>query len=306
LTRSESSWIGWRFVAFPLAIIFIFTALPTGFGIGLSFFQTVGGGEYSFVGWSNYTFAGDDPVLWRALRNTLLFTLVNVPLTVFLAFPIAVALRAPWFWGKTATRVMYFLPSVISIVAIGLVWKWVLAPGQQGLLNYFLNSVVQLPYALGLWTEPVQVTWPAWLGNGPASLVSVIVVSTWRGLGFAIVLYLAAVGSVPQSYYDAAEVDGANAWQVMWRITWPVVRPMTFFLLITGAINALQVFDVVYVMFSRAGSDWADVLNLYLYREFQRARIGYAAMIGVVVLVITALVTIAQFWWMRKGEAVSA
>lgn len=306
MSRRAHPGLGWRFVAFPLGVIVLFTAAPTLCGIGLSFFHALGGGRYAFAGAANYAEAVADPTLRQALRNTLVFALATVPLTVLLAFPIAVALRAPWFWGRTVARVLFFLPTVISIVAIGLVWKWVLAPGPQGLLNHLIGQVVNLPHAVGLVAEPIAVAAPDWLGNGPASLVAVIGVSTWRGLGFAIVLYLAAVANVPQSYYDAAAVDGAGPWQCTWRITWPVVRPMTFFLLITGAINALQVFDVVYVMFSRNGTDWADVLNLYLYREFHRGSIGYAATIGVVVLAVTAVATVAQVWWMQRGERVTA
>lgn len=291
-------------MAFPLAIIFLFTALPTALGVALSFFEWTGGGWPRFVGFQNYAQAAGDKTLLNALENTLLFALGTVPLTIALAFPLAVAMHAPWFRGRTLLRTVFFLPTVISIVAIGLIWRWVLEPSSAGLLNYVLTSVVNLPHALGLTQTPYQITWPEWLGSSPWGLVSVIVVSTWRGLGFAVVLYLAALGNVPQASYDAAAVDGAGPWHTMWSITWPAVMPMTFFLLITGMIGALQVFDLIIVMIGTFEQRWTDMLNVYLYREFTRSRLGYAATIGVVLLTATVLVTAAQLaWWRRRGDA---
>jgi multiple sugar transport system permease protein len=290
-TRTRA-WSGWGFVAFPLAVLFVFTALPTVLGAGLSLFEWTGGGTPHFVGLRNFQQAYHDPLLWNALRNTLVFAAVSVPLTILLAFPLAVALHAPWFVGRTLLRTVFFLPTVISIVAIGLIWRWVLEPSQAGLLNCLLRPFVADP--------------PNWLGNSAWGLTTIIAVSTWRGLGFAIVLYLAAVGNVPQSSYDAAAVDGAGPWQIMWRITWPTVRPMTFFLLITGMIGALQVFDIVLVMLGTFEQRATDVLNLCLYREFSRSRLGYASTIGVVVLLATILVTAAQFLWSRSSREAAA
>ena len=287
---------GWSFVAFPLAVLFLFTALPTAAGVALSLFEWGSEATPRFVGLQHYADAVRDPMLRHTLRNTLIFAGLSVPLTVLLAFPVAVALHATWFVGRTALRTLYFLPTVISIVAIGLIWRWVLAPGENGLLNHVLRAVP----LLGLDAAEAM---PDWLGNSPLGLLTLIIVSTWRNLGFAVVLYLSALGSVSQAQYDAAAVDGATPWQAMWRITWPTVRPMTIFLLITGMIGALQVFDIVWVMIGPHHRSWTDVLNVYLYREFINARPGYAAMIGVVVLGATAAVTAAQLWWLReRGE----
>lgn len=294
--------VGWRFIAFPLAIIFLFTALPTLAGVILSLFEWTGGGTAQFVGGRNFAQASSDPALGRALRNTLILALVSVPVTVLFAFPIAVALHAPWFVGRTLVRTLVFMPTIVSIVAIGLIWRWVLEPGSAGLLNNALDTLVALPQTLGLAAEAPNVDWPNFLGGSPWGLGTLIVISVWRALGFSVVLYLAALGGVPQSTYDAAAVDGAGPWQTMWRITWPAVRPMTLFLLITGMIGALQVFDIVYVMIGKVEQPWTDVLNLYLYREFSRSRMGYAATIGVVILAVTSIVTALQLLWLRRGE----
>jgi multiple sugar transport system permease protein len=302
--RSASTpYRNWTFVAFPLAIVMVFTAVPTLFGVGLSLFEWSGGGSVRFIGVQNYEQALGDDTFWHALRNTLIFAVVSVPLTVVLAFPIAVALHAPWFLGRTFMRTCYFLPTIVSIVAIGLIWRWVLEPSNAGLLNHLIDKVVKwvdVPYAMGWSATAFHVKRPDWLGNSPWGLATITIVSIWRGLGFSVVLYLAAVGQVPRSLYDAAAVDGATSWQTMWRVTWPSVRPMTFFLLITGMITALQVFDIVYVMIGQLEQSWTDVLNLYLYREFIASRLGYAATLGVFVLTATILVTLAQVWLLKR------
>ncbi len=302
MSRSARTGGGWGFVAFPLAVVFLFTALPTIMGIGLSLCEWTGGGWPRFLGLQNYSQALHDRTLHNALVNTVLFALGTVPLTIVLAFLLAIAMNAAWFRGRTLLRTVFFLPTVISVVAIGLIWRWVLEPSSAGLLNDALTSLVNLPCTLHLTATRVQPNWPEWLGNSPWGLASVVVISTWRGLGFAIVLYLAALSQVPQSSYDAAAVDGASGWQIVWRIAWPSVWPMTFFLLITGLIGALQVFDIIIVMIGTFEQRWTDMLNVYLYREFTRSRLGYSATIGVVLLAATALVTLAQVLWWRGRE----
>ncbi|MFG0330254.1 MAG: carbohydrate ABC transporter permease [Phycisphaerales bacterium] len=290
----KRSMSAWGFILFPLAIITVFNALPTISGIGLSFFEWSGGAEPRFIGLRNFVEGWNDATLRHAMRNTLIFALVTTPLIVVLAFLFAVAVNAPWFIARTTTRTIFFLPTIVSIVAIGFIWRWVLDPG-GGLLNHLLVD-------LGVPRDSI----PSWLGDSPVGLATIMAVSVWRQLGFALVLYLAALSDVPRSLYDAGAVDGASAWQTMWRITWPSVRPMTFFLLITGMITALQVFDIVLIMIGRVEQEWTDVLNLYLYREFMSNRLGYAATIGVVVLVLTLIVTAGQAWWWRRFEGAEA
>jgi len=273
----------WGFIAFPLVIVFLFTALPTVAGVGLSFFEWRGSGLPRFIGLQNYAAAFSEPAFWYALRNTLIFAIVTVPLTVGLAFLIAVALEAPWVRGRTLLRTVFFLPAIVSIVAIGFIWRWVLDPTPSGLLNHVL-------LAIGISQDHL----PDWLGNNPWGLFTIIFVSVWRGLGFSVVLYLAALTNVPRSLYDAAAVDGAGSWQTMWHVTRPGVQPMSFFLLVTGMIGALQVFDLVLVMIGTNQQAWTDVLNLFLYREFTASRLGFAAALGVVVLGLTLAVTVLQ------------
>lgn len=277
------------FIAFPLTILFLFTALPTTLGIGLSLFNWNGGESMRFVGVANYGELLYSKTFWPALRNTLLFAVVTVPLTVIGAFLVAVAVHAPWFRAKTAVRTILFLPSVVSIVAIGFIWRWILDAGPSGLLNNVL-AYIGIPRA--------QL--PTWLGDSPVALVMIMTISVWRNLGFSVVLYLAALTNVPRTLYDAAAVDGASAWRSMWNVTWPAVRPMTYFLLLTGMIGALQVFDLLVVMIGTVEQPWTDVLNLYLYREFTLNRLGLAATIGVIILLLTISITVLQVRFLNR------
>lgn len=286
-SRSRNAWL---FLAFPLAIIVLFTALPSLAGIFMSFFEWSGGGSPRFIGLENYRALSAAGPFWPALRNTLVFAVVTVPITTGGAFLISAALNAEWFRGRTTLRTILFIPTIVSIVAIGFIWRWVLDPSPSGLLNHALE-----------WVGLNRDALPDWLGHTPWGLATIIGVSIWRGLGFAVVLYLAALGGVPRSMYDAAAVDGATSWQTLWHITWPGVRPMTFFLLITGMIGALQVFDIVLVMIGTSATGWTDVLNLYLYREFTLNRLGYASAIGVVILLLTIIITAIQWRSLASG-----
>ena len=273
---------GWAFVAFPLAVILLFTALPTLAGVCLSFFEWGGSGVPHFVGLEHYRSAlSHDRQLWLALRNTLVFAAGTVPVTVILAFLVAVALHAAWFRGRAAARAMFFLPTVMSIVAVGFVWRWMLNP-RFGLLSV-AGPVHEAPDFLG----------DSWLGLGTLMFVQV-----WRNLGFGVVLYVAALSRVPRPLYEAAGVDGAGAWQSTWRIAWPSVRPMTAFLSITGVIWALQVFDLDLVMTGWSPQRFNDVLNTHIFREFKAGRLGYSATVGVVVLALSGLVTWVQLRWL--------
>jgi multiple sugar transport system permease protein len=297
VTGEATSSRGWAFVAFPLAIVFLFSALPSVLGVGLSFFELSGASELRFVGLGNFKAAfTQDPMLLAALRNSLLFAAGAVPATVFGGFLLAVALNASWFRGATVCRTLVFLPTVVSVVAIGYLWTWVL-DSQSGLLNVALE-------ASGVGPVLFPQGPPTWLGDSPWALAALMTIHVWRSVGFAMILYLAALSSVPKSHLEAVVLDGATPLQAMRYVTWPTVRPMTAFLLITGMIGALQIFDLVWIM-TRGGGRWTTVVNVQLYAEFANNRLGYAAAIGGIVLVLTGAVTFVQLRYFKAKGAVA-
>jgi multiple sugar transport system permease protein len=294
MTRARAS--PYAFIAFPLAILFLFTLAPTVLGLGLSLFNWDGSGAASFVGLENLrSLLGHDARFGPALRNTLVFVVGTVPLTVALGFLLAVAVHARWFYGRTIVRTLFFLPTVVSIIAIGFVWRWLLddhgglIPGAVRAAGLGSPDFLNGGPVFSVGGVPV-VSWP---------MVSIIGVQVWRGIGFCMVLYLAALAGVNETLYEAAEVDGASRRQVLRHITLPQVAPMTAFLLVTGVIGALQVFDIVWAMTAGTETSATTVLNLYAYAEFEHSRLGYAAAIGLVIFLLTALATLAQLSLLR-------
>lgn len=284
------------FLAFPLAVLILFVLVPTIAGLALSLFQWSGGALWTpdtgwqlptWVGLQNFRTIADNPRVAAGLRNTLIFVVATVPPSVLIAFLIAVFLDASWFRGRSFVRTMVFMPTIVSIVAIGFVWRWVLND-QAGLLNWILASV-------GI-TDP-----PGWLSEGFWPLASICFVQVWRSIGFCAVLYLAALQAVPRSLYEAAAIDGATRFDILRSITWPMVRPMTTFLLVTGVIGSLQVFDLVFIMTGQRETVYTTVLNLEIYREFTYGNFGVAAAIGMLIFAITIVATTLQLAWSSRA-----
>jgi multiple sugar transport system permease protein len=297
LRRSLSAY---ALLAVPLAVLFLFTLLPTVAGLALSLFRWDGGQPPRFVGADNFRLLLDDPRFLPSLWNTLRYTFFTVPLTVAFGFLLALALHAKWFRGKIAVRTAIFLPTIVSIVAIGFVWRWLL-DDQGGLVPSLYSAVVHQLELGSIRPSFLPLRPPSMLQDGDWPMRWVMVVTVWRGVGFCMVLYLASLAGIPDHLYEAAAVDGASDREMVRHITWPMVTPMTVFLLITGVISALQVFDIVWAM--TAGTETAStrVLNLFVYREFQQSRLGYAAALGAIIFVLTLGATALQVAVFRRA-----
>lgn len=284
MTRREPATAA-AMLAFPLAVLFVFTLIPTIAGVGLALFRWDGGAAApTFVGLANFRELAADPRFGAAFGNTVVYALASVPLTVALAFLIAAAVFAPWFRGRGVVRTLLFIPTVISIAAIGFIWRWVLND-QSGLLNWALARA------------GVGET-PRWLSEGRWPFFWIIVVSIWRQIGFAVVLYLSALGSIDASRYEAAEIDGASRLGLLRHVTWPGVAGTTAFLLAALTIGALQAFDIVFVMTAGQETASTTVLNLEVYRKFTYGAMGPAAALGAVILTLT----LPAAWWQLRGR----
>lgn len=237
-----------------------------------------------FVGLANFVTVVRDPLVWISLRNTLLYTL-HVPVAMAIALGMALLLRR----HSRATRLVrtvFFLPYVSSAVAIALVWQWVYHP-DFGLLNYFVGLV-------GI--RPVD-----WLGNPRTALLAVMLVSIWVQVGYQMVVFQAGLQGIPRDYLDAARVDGANAWRRFWRVTFPLLRPVTLFVLVTGVITSFQVFTLVYVLTDGGPLHATDVL---VYRIYQLAweflQFGPASALALLLFALLFVATWVQFRLLGK------
>ncbi len=248
--------------------------------------------EQPFVGLKNYRELLGDQVFLRALQNSGLFTLLYVPLAITLALLVALAVEASGRL-RPLLRMVYFMPFITSVTATALIWAWLYQPS-LGLFN-------QLLAMLGL---PEQ----RFLRSPAQALPSIVVYQLWKELGFNMVLFIAGLAAIDRSYYEAARVDGANRWQLFWRITLPLLQPTIALLLVTNLVWGLQVFGPIFVMSSSAvneppGGPLNSTITVAVYQwqvAFRQLRLGYGAAIGSIVFLLTLLITLLQARLLRR------
>lgn len=284
----------WRFQP---ALLFL---LPSAFILGTfvfwpilqslyySFFNwTIGASTQQWVGFGNYVELFRDPRFGNALVITLLFTIVTVAVVVAIGFLTALALQRETLITRVV-RSVFFFPTIVSLVSIGLVWKFLLDPS-IGLVG-------------GL-TELFGVAPVAWLQSTSLALPSIIFVAIWRNVGFAMVLFVAALKGVPAERYEAARLDGANNRQLTMFVTLPSIRPTMLFATLILTIQSFQVFDLVYVMTGGGPLFVTDTLVNELFREgFVNFRTGYASAISWVLFAIIMIISALQLRFFRYND----
>ncbi len=268
------------FVAPNFVLLAVFTFWPVLYSLYLSFFKwNMVAKTRPFIGPANYATMLADPVFWLVMRNTFLLAAGTVFIKLALALALAVALNRP-MRGRSLYRAVIFSPTFTTSVAVAMVWSWILDPN-YGLLRVFLNAV--------------GVASPNWLGDVSWALPAVMIVVIWSSLGYDMVIFLAGLQGIPTELYEAARVDGASPGQVFRRITFPLLSPTTFFLLVISVIGALKAFDVVSVMTGGGPLNSSNVYVLYLYQNaFKWFKAGYASALALVLFVIILLITVAQ------------
>lgn len=227
----------------------------------------------------------NDPLFWITIKNTALYVLGTVPTGTILALLLAIALNQK-IRMVAVFRTIYFLPVVSSVVAISVLWLW-LYQADFGLINQMLRS---LGFRGVRWLS--SVTW---------AMPAIIIMSIWHGLGYNIVIFIAGLQGIPQDYYEAATVDGANAWHKFFKITLPLLSPVTFFVITLSVINSFQVFAQAYVMTQGGPVNATKTIVYYLYQQgFMHFHMGYASALAYVLFVIIVGMTLFQFWFQRR------
>ena len=278
--RMRENLTGWIFIGPNLVLLSLFLFLPILWAFQLSFQETQGFGDPEWVWLDNYVHMVTDPVFWRSLGNTVVFTLVTVPIDMALGLGLAVLLNSV-IPARGIWRTIIVLPMVISGVASGMI-AVILFYQSNGLINKLLEAAGLTPIA---WqSEPVP------------AMISVMITAVWLRVGFNMIIYLAGLQGISPELYEAGRIDGANRWQQFRLITVPLVGPSTFFLLIMNVIASFQVFDLIFVMTGGGPGDATSVLVSYAYRNgFQIREQGYGAAIGIVILIITLVFTYVQW-----------
>ncbi len=271
--------------------LLIFFAFPLGYSLVLSVTDTRLFGDANFVGLDNYVKAFSDPTFQRALGNTLLFSAATLVVSIVPALLLAVLLNEK-LPAQAFFRGMYFVPVVASVVGVSLLWRYLLN-FDFGFINY---GIRELGKVLGTKWEGVP-----WLTDSNIALISVILVFSWKTVGYNMVILLSGLQSISKPLYEAASIDGASSWQAFRSITMPMLSPTTFFVLVTTLINCLQVFDIPYALgwtrSNTAGPANSMLTNsLHLYREgFINSQMGYASALAWVLFAIIMVITFLQF-----------
>lgn len=292
MNRVKASMTPYLFIGPALLLLVAFSFLPIIIALVISFTDMNIGGlanwsQISFVGISNFIRLFQDPVFLQSMWNTLLYVVIGVPLAIISSFVIALFLKLVTDRMSSTFRVIYYMPSITNIVAIAVVWGF-LYNQQYGLFNYLLSMV-------DLQAVP-------WLEHPFVAKISLIIMAVWKSNGVSMLIFLAALQSIPRIYYEAADIDGANRWQKLWNITLPSMRFATFFVTVTTLIAWLQFFEEPFVMTDGGPLNGTNSIALFIYQEgFQSSEFGYGASASFVLFAIIIFATLVQFKF-RKAD----
>jgi len=276
--RDLYAFVGFTAPTFILLGIFIFWPIFYSFYLSLFKWNMISPRK-TFLGFQNYQDMYNDPVFWLVVKNTLLMAFFTVIVKMAISLYLATQLNKK-VKGSSVYRAIIFSPTFTANVAIAMVWTWIFEP-TYGLLRVVL--------------KPLGFPMIDWIHSTSHSLPAVIIVLIWSGIGYDMVLFLAALKNISLEIYDAALVDGANSYQIFWRITFPLVSPTTFFLLITGFINVLKAFDIVRIMTEGGPLNSSNVVVHFLYQNaFQWFRTGYASALALILFVFIMFITLIQ------------
>lgn len=277
---------GYAMVA-PLMIgLTVFYFYPFFQSIYMSFTETGAFNRSVWNGIDNYIRLLGDKTFFQSLGNTFFYVIITVPVGILLSMILAVLLNSK-IKGTSFYRTIYFLPSVTMAAAISLVWKWIYN-GDYGLLNVLL--------------EAIGISGKSWLTNPKTVMIAIGIVGIWCSCGYNTIILLAGLQGVSRSYYEAAAIDGAGAFYQFRKITFPLLSPTIFFVMVTSLINGLKTFDMVYMMVPTTSPAYkqAQTVVMYFYRNaFDYSDKGYASTIAVIIFLLIMLITIFQMKWQK-------
>ncbi|ANE45584.1 sugar ABC transporter permease [Paenibacillus swuensis] len=279
---------GYVFIGPMLIFLIIFTIIPILLSLVLSFTDWSFVSpiqEINFVGLQNYKTLTQDDVFLTSAKNNLVLVLV-VPVTMMISLILSIVIHKHVYF-KDLFKVIYFMPYISSVVAVAIVFQVLFHPS-FGPVNQMLTSI-------GIDNPPM------WLADMDYALPSVMMIMVWIGIGFNLIIYMAALQSIPGDLYEAADIDGANGWVKFRSITLPLVSPTSFFLLITGIISSFKVFDLIAVLTQGGPAHSTSVVVYYLYTSaFESLKTGYASSIAWFLFLGVFLITLIQWYGQKK------
>ena len=299
--RRRETLTGYLYVGPAVVILGLFFLFPVCYALYVSLHRW-GITKGAYVGLANYRRAFADAEFGQSLLVTLYYVVGTVPVSIALGLVVA-NLLARRIRGRLSYRTVYFLPYVTSGVAAAAVWLWIFYPTEIGLANGVFRWlglpqqgwVEESRGVFSLVGEHVGLRMPRWAGGPSLALCCVIVFSIWGSVGFNVVVLLAALTSVPQEIYEAAEIDGATGWRRLRYVTMPLISPTLFFLLVISTIRAFRMLDRIYVLAVKEQENTAHTVTMYIFRTFKEfSERGYGSAIALLLFVIILLVTVVQ------------
>ncbi len=288
LERRRALW-AWAFLAVPIVFYVVIRFYPTINAFLISFTDWNLVGQKTFVGVENYLRLAQDPVFWKVLVNTLLYGIIGLPVSIVFSFVVAYYLDQVRFMHGLL-RALYFIPFLTTAAAMGWVWRWFYQPVPVGIFNLIL-----VEFGFGQQPFPRSTT---------QSLPAVLAPAIWAGLGFQVVIFLAGLRAIPGTYYEAAKIDGAGAWRILWEITVPLLRPTTVFLIVISTIGFLRIFDQVFNITAQGDGgplNSTKPIVLYIYESaFDSFDMGYATAQTVILFLMLLFITLLQLWYLRQ------
>jgi len=280
----------WLFLTPYLLSTVVFLLWPLAISFDLSFKQTFGPGHAEWIGWDNFRFLLSDPLFWKAATNTAIYAACSVCIQLPLSLCLALLLNRPRLWAKGFLRLVFFSPSLVGLVFVGVLFS-MLFEKRTGLLNRLL--VVFVP--------GFNIDF-AWLES--YVMVSLVLASLWLYVGFNMVYFLAALQNVPNELVEAAMLDGASAWQRFRHVVLPEILPVASFVVLLSLIGSFQLFELPFILLNGAGPDNQGLtIVMYLYSTgFVTGDLGYASAIGWVLSLVLMMFAAGQRWLARKLE----
>jgi putative chitobiose transport system permease protein len=284
--KTRQTIIAYCFMAPALIILFFFAVIPVVGSIPLAFCDYSVIGETKFIGLANFTRAFKDPEFKIAIINSIIFVLIVPPIQI-LSILLAV-LTNKKIRGISIFRVIYYIPVVTSMVAVAIIWGFLF--DSNGVINTLLMNWGLIEQPLGFKDSP------------DTAMLCIMFITVWQGLGYYMMLYLAGIQSIPAELEEAAMIDGASKFKAMVKVKIPLLKPYIWFCSLTSLISAVGVFDVVFVLTQGGPNNATMVINYYsYYKAFNDYEFGYSAAVGLVLAVITTLLSIVVFAYGKRG-----
>lgn len=284
--------VAYSFIAPNFIGFAVFTLVPMVFAFILAFVKWDGANPMEFIGINNFVRLWKDPTFHKSLWNTIIYTVGVVPLTMVCALGLAILLNQKMF-GRNFMRTVFFFPYVASLVAVAAVWNFIFSP-TMGPVNNILHWITGIPI------EEL----PRWAADKDWAMFTVVLFTVWKNMGYYMVIYLAGLQGVNPELYEAAELDGANAWQRFRNVTIPQLAPTTFFVLMILIINSFKVYDIFINLFAGADNQLNDSTRVLVYQiyntAFRSLDYGYASAMAIVLFLLVLGITLVQFQGEKK------